>query len=216
MKLLLIRHARMQGDPYCEPSSPVSGCLADDGIAQAEALGRALAATPIDHAFSSPYGRAVETAERALAGRGLEVVRVPGLQEWTPSPAFRYATSTEASAMAARDADRYAEETWKTELGEGCFDVLARVAPALLGALSSVGWHARHGGWVPDPGSAGKTVAVFAHGGSLGAMLTFLLGVRVFPVGGFSFPYCGVATLSFAQRHGVWYPALELPAGTAP
>ena len=154
--------------------------------------------------------------ERALAGRGLEVVRVPGLQEWTPSPAFRHATSTEASAMAARDADRYAEETWKTELGEGCFDVLARVVPALLGALASVGWHMRQGGWVPDEGSEGKTVAVFAHGGSLGAMLSFLLGVRPFPVGCFGIPWCGVATLSFHPRRGVYHPALELPAPTAP
>ena len=211
MKLLLIRHARMKGDPYCEPPSPVTGCLHPDGVAQAEALGRALAATPIDVAFSSPYGRAVETAERALAGRGLEVVRVPGLQEWTPSPAFRNATSTEASAMAARDAGRWAEETWKTELGEGTFDVLARVVPALLGALASVGWHARQGGWTCDEGAEKKTVAVFAHGGSLNAMLTFLLGVRPFPVGCFSFPYCGVATVSFQPRRGVYHPALGLP-----
>jgi len=216
MKLLLIRHARMKGDPFCEPSSPVTGCLADEGVAQAEALGRALAATKIDAIFSSPYGRAVETAERALAGRGLEVVRVPGLQEWTPSPAFRQATSTEASAMAARDADRWAEETWKTELGEGTFDVLARVVPALLGALASVGWRARQGGWTCDPGSEDRTVAVFAHGGSLNAALSFLLGVRPFPVGCFSFPYCGVATISFQRRRDVWFPALELPASTLP
>ena len=140
------------------------------------------------------------------------MVRVPGLQEWTPSPEFRNATSTEASAMAARDADRWAEETWKTELGEGTFDVLARVVPALLGALASVGWHARQGGWVCDEGAEKKTVAVFAHGGSLNAMLAFLLGVRPFPVGSFSFPYCGVATVSFQPRRGVYHPALGIPA----
>lgn len=216
MKLLLVRHGRMAGDPFCEPPSPVAGCLNPDGVAQATALGRALASTPVDAAFASPYGRAVETAERALAGRGLEVVRVPGLQEWTPSPGFRDATPTEASAMAARDADRFAEETWKTELGEGTFDVYARVVPALIGALASVGWHPRNGGWVPDPGSEKKTVAVFAHGGSLNAMLSFLLGVRPFPVGCFSFGYCGVATVAFSPRRGVWHPALELSAPVAP
>ena len=206
----------MAGNPYCEPASPVSGCLHPDGIAQAEALGRALAAVPVDAAFSSPYGRAVETAERALAGRGIDIVRVPGLQEWIPSPAYRDATSTEASAMAARDADRWAEETWKTELGEGTFDLYARVVPALLGALASVGWHARQGGWTCDEGSETKTVAIFAHGGSLNTMLSFLLGVRPFPVGSFSFSYCGVATVVFSQRRGVWHPALELPAPSSP
>ena len=44
MKLLLIRHGKMKGDPFCEPPSPVTGCLSDEGVAQAEALGRALAA----------------------------------------------------------------------------------------------------------------------------------------------------------------------------
>ena len=211
MKLLLIRHGKMKGDPFCEPPSPVTGCLSDEGVSQAEALGRTLAAIPVDAAFSSPYGRAVETAERALAGRGLDIVRVPGLQEWTPSPAYRDATSTEASAMVERDARRWAEETWKTELGEGVFDVWARVVPALLGALATVGWHLCQGGWTCDPGTEGRTVAVFAHGGSLNAMLSFLLGVRPFPVGAFSFPYCGTATLAFTARRGIYFPALELP-----
>ena len=115
--------------------------------------------------------------------------------------------------MAERDARRWAEETWKTELGEGVFDVWARVVPALLGALATVGWHPCQGGWTCDPGTEGRTVAVFAHGGSLNAMLSFLLGVRPFPVGCFSFPYCGTATLAFTARRGIYFPALELPAG---
>ena len=101
MKLLLVRHGRMAGDPFCEPGSPVTGCLHPEGVAQAEALGRFLASVPLDAAFTSPYGRAVETAERALAGRGIEVVRVPGLQEWTPSPEYRNATSTEAATASS-------------------------------------------------------------------------------------------------------------------
>lgn len=210
MKLLLIRHGRMAGDPYCEPPSPVSGCLHPDGIAQANALRARLEGVPIDAAFSSPYGRAVETAERVLEGRGLAVRRVPGLQEWTPSPEFRNATSTEAGAMAARDAARFAEETWKTELGEGTFDVYARVVPALLGALATEGWHPGMGGWLCDDGAESKTLAVFAHGGSLNAVLAFMLRVPPFPVGAFSFGFCGMAELEFSRRRGVWHPALRL------
>ena len=56
----------------------------------------------------------------------------------------------------------------------------------------------------------------YYYGGSLGAMLTFLLGVRPFPVGCFSFGYCGVASVSFSPRRGVWFPALELDAPGAP
>ena len=211
MKLLLIRHAKMAGDPYVTPPSPVNGCLEHEGIAQAEALASALADIPIDKALTSPYGRAVETAERALAGRGVPIVRVAGLEEWQPSPSFRNAVSTEAEAMLARDRGRFAEETWKTELGEGAYDLLARVVPALLGALAGEGWHNRAGGWMPDPGTESKTIALFAHGGSLNAALSFLLGVRPFPVGSFSFHYCGVATVEFTERRGIYYPCLTLP-----
>ena len=210
MKLILVRHAKMAGDPYATPPSPVTGCLSPEGIAQAEALASALAGTPIDVALTSPYGRAVETAERALAGRGIAPVRVPGLEEWMPSAAFRNAVSTEAEAMLARDGERYAEETWKTELGEGAYDLLARVVPALLDALAQQGWHARAGGWVPDTGTEAKTIALFAHGGSLNAVLSFLLGVRPFPVGAFSFQHCGVATVDFTERRGVYYPCLSV------
>ena len=137
-------------------------------------------------------------------------MRVPGLEEWIPSDAFRTAVSTEAEAMLARDRDRFAEETWKTELGEGAYDLLARVVPAFLGALAREGWHNRNGGWVPDTGTELKTIAIFAHGGSLNAMLSFLLGVRPFPVGAFSFHYCGVATVDFTERRGVYYPCLRI------
>ena len=210
MKLLLIRHAKMAGDPFATPPSPVTGCLSPAGVAEAAALARALADIPIDVALVSPYGRAVETAERVLAGRGVRITRVAGLEEWMPSEKFRHALSTEAEAMLERDRGRHAEETWKTELGEGVYDMLARTVPALLGALEAEGWHMRSGGWVPDGGAESKTIALFAHGGSLNAVLSFLLGVRPFPVGSFSFAHCGVATLDFTERKGVYFPALRL------
>ena len=40
MKLLLVRHGQMAGDPYLCPDRPVSGCLSPEGVAQARALGR--------------------------------------------------------------------------------------------------------------------------------------------------------------------------------
>lgn len=210
MKLLLVRHGQMAGDPYLCPDRPVSGCLSPEGVAQARALGVALASTHIDAAFSSPYGRALQTAEIAFAERGVPITIVPGLEEWKPDPALRDVTSTVFEALQMRDRERYAEETWKTEQGEGAFDVYARVVPALLGALASFGWHHRMGGWIPDPGTEEATVAITAHGGSLNVMLAFILGVAPFPVGRFSFALTGVATIGFTERHGIYYPALSL------
>lgn len=212
MTLYLIRHGRMAGDPYIRPTPPVSGCLSAEGVAQAESLGRALRGERIDAAFSSPYGRALQTAEIALAGRGVPITVVPGLEEWIPNPELRNAASTVFEEMQKRDRDRYAEETWKTEQGEGAFDVYARVVPALLGALAGHGWHHRMGGWAPDAGTADHGVAVFAHGGSLGVMLAFLLGVAPFPLARFGFELTGVAEITFIERRGLWYPALRVHA----
>lgn len=211
MKLFLIRHGRMAGDPYICPQPPVTGCLDAKGVAQAETLGRALCSERIDAAFSSPYGRALQTAGIALAGRNIPVTPVPGLEEWMPAPELRGAASTVFEEMQKRDAMRYAEETWKTEQGEGAFDMYARVVPALLDALAGFGWRHRMGAWVPDPGTEECGVAIFAHGGSLGVMLSFLLGLAPFPVGRFSFALTGTATLSFTGRRGLYHPALLIP-----
>ena len=53
MKLLLIRHGKMAGDPYVCPARPVFGCLSDDGgVPQARALAARLKDEPIHMALS--------------------------------------------------------------------------------------------------------------------------------------------------------------------
>jgi len=211
MRLFLIRHGRMAGDPYIRPPRPVSGCLDDEGLAQARALNFALRDERIDCALSSPYGRALQTCEIAIAPRDIPVVIVPGLEEWTPAPEVRAMTPTEFEAMSQRDKLFYAEETWKTEAGEGCLDMYARIVPALLSALAAQGWRHRAGGWIPDtPADADKTIAVFAHGGSLNVMLSFLLGIQPFPPGRFSFGLTATARLDFTPRRDIYHPALRI------
>ena len=212
MKLLLIRHAKMAGDPYVCPARPVTGCLsADVGLPQARALAEALRGERIDVAFCSPYGRALQTAEIVLQGRSTPIHIVDGLREWIPNPSLRDAPSTVFEEMMKRDSARFAEDTWKTEQGEGCYDVYARVIPPFLEALAGVGVRARHGGFVVDGGAGDLTIAVFAHGGSLNVMLSQLLGVRPFPIGAFAFAETGVAALEFSPRQGVHYPVLRIP-----
>jgi len=186
--------------------------LSDDGILQAQALNLALKDTRIDCALSSPYGRALQTCEIAIAPRDIPVAIVPGLEEWTPNPDVQKMNNTEFEALCGRDRERHVEETWKTEVGEGCFDMYARIVPALLNALAAQGWHHRLGGWVPDENAADKTIALFAHGGSLNVMLSFLLGLQPFPAGRFAFELTGVAQLDFSPRRGIWHPALKIKA----
>ena len=63
----------MAGDPYCAPPSPVSGCLHPDGVAQAEALGRALAAVRIDAAF---FGHQISDPCAACNVQSFKICRI--------------------------------------------------------------------------------------------------------------------------------------------
>lgn len=210
MRLLLIRHGRIAGDPYVCPDRPVSGCLSEVGLKQAHAAGDALASEVIHIALASPYGRALETAEIVMSRQDGNIEIVPELHEWLPVPERRGLTSTEHSAIVARDSDLYAEETWKTSAGEGTYDMYARIVPSLLRALATHGWHHRMGAWTIDEGSKEKCIAIVAHGGSLNVILSFLLGVRPFPIGSFSFALTGVADLRFTERRSFFYPALHI------
>jgi broad specificity phosphatase PhoE len=212
MRLWLIRHGEVDGDPFIRPQPPVTGCLSRRGVLQARATAQALAGERIDLALTSPYARAVQTAETIMAGRPGAVRIVEAFHEWLPAAAVRDPSAAEAEAMQQRDTKRFAEETWKTEQGEGAFDIYARVVPALLSELATVGLHHRLGGWEANAGAKDLGVAVVAHGGSLNVMLAFILGVAPFPVGRFDFDLAGVAEVRFSERRGIHYPALRLPA----
>ena len=70
MLLYIIRH----GDP-----NYALDCLTEKGKLQAEAVGKRIAASGIDRIFSSPMGRARETAEPACRLLGLDYT----IEEWT-------------------------------------------------------------------------------------------------------------------------------------
>ncbi|MNT79886.1 hypothetical protein D3C72_2192740 [compost metagenome] len=84
--------------------------------------------------------------------------------------------------------------------------------PPFLKELAKLGIHSRMGGFVPEDHAKELSLVVFAHGGSLGVLLNFLLGVRPFPVGSFSFELTGVAVIDFVEQKGIYYPKLMIPA----
>jgi broad specificity phosphatase PhoE len=211
MEILLIRHGKASGDTYAEPMPPAEGFLSEEGMAQARELGVQLRGEKIDLAWTSPYGRAVFTAHLALEGRGVPTERFSFLREWLPAPELAKADSAEWEKMNVASAEFYAEQTWKTDLGEGCLDMLARVGPPFLKELEKVGVHARHGGYVIEPRAENLRIAVFAHGGSLSALMGFLLNIPPFPVSRFSFELTGMARVRMQSQQGVWYPQLVIP-----
>src|SRR5512139_3650035 len=88
-RILLVRHGHSSGDPFATPAPPVRGYLAEPlGVQQAQATAEALKKARIDVAFSSPYGRALQTAQIVLAGRDVPLHVLPALREWMPDPAL--------------------------------------------------------------------------------------------------------------------------------
>jgi len=74
--------------------------LDPDGVAQAEAVGRALADQPIAEVVASPLLRAVQTAEVVGKGRGIEVARDARLTDlalgpWEGRPAAEVTTTAD-------------------------------------------------------------------------------------------------------------------------
>lgn len=213
MRMTFVRHGKMAGDPFVRPGPGVNGCLCEEeGVPQAEATREALAEWRFDHAFSSPYGRALQTAEIVMRPHGVDVEVLDFLHEWMPNHDLNELPSTEAEAIRERVAGMYADEIWKTDLGEGCLEMMARVGPPFLKVLDGLGIHKRFGGYVPDAGCKDLSIIVFAHGGSLNALLRFLLGIPPFPIGIFAFQLTGVMTLLFSEARGVYYPAIECRA----
>lgn len=213
MKIFLIRHGEITGDPFVEPPRPVTGCLSEKGIRQAKRIHAYLKEKCLDTAFSSPFGRALQTAEIALSGKDVPIRILPGIREWMPNPKLNDLPSTEYEEILARNKDLSPENQWKTPLGEGCFDLYARVIPTCLAALGEEGIYPGCGGYLAIPGAEERSLAFFAHGGSLGILLSFLMGMRPFPLNPFCFEQGGLCEVSFEERNSVYYPTLtfQLP-----
>ncbi len=213
MKIILIRHAENSGDPFETPGRSARGFLSKKkGVGQALKLRKSLDTEKIDVVLCSTLGRAIETAEIAMGKRKIKFVLCDFLKEWMPNPELESLADTKHEAILQQNKDKHAEETWKTDLGEGAFDMMARICPPFLEELKKLGIHSKFGGFVPSDKGEKLTVAVFAHGGSLNVLLSFLLELRPFPVGRFSFALTGVAEIEFTEMNGIFYPHLKIPA----
>jgi probable phosphoglycerate mutase len=82
MKLLLIRHAESQGNLELRLQGRREFPLTELGKAQTHALASRLSPLKLTAIYSSPIGRAMETAEIISAKAGLEVIPESRLQEY--------------------------------------------------------------------------------------------------------------------------------------
>lgn len=211
VQIYLIRHGEIAGDPHQHYRPPVSGCLSNRGQRQAAALAEAMEGVRLDTIYASPLGRAIETAQALAGPRDLPIEVLDWLIEWRPATVLGKVDEANYEKMNAAAAQLRMEQCWKTDAGEGTLEIAHRVVVGFLQLAQRLGIHPGHGGFLLEKPEDDRRFAFVAHGGSLGVLLGFLLGLPIRPHGYFSFEQTGVAVVNFTRRVDVWYPTLTLP-----
>lgn len=209
MKIILVRH----GDPDYEKD-----CLTELGHKQAKVVAQRLLKENIDEIYSSPLGRAKQTAEYFSEASGLKKIKILDFMQeirfgteddmyndkWNPylgvlalvregkdlqTPAWReYPVFKEN--LATIDADKIGTETdkWLSELGYRREGFYYRNAK--LPEASSAASAA---------GPKEKTIAIFCHGGASSAFLARVLNLQFPYVCGLllNFPHTTISVLRF-------------------
>ena len=217
MELYLIRHGEAAGDPHRfwpapTPETPLTGSLTDLGEAQARALAAKLRGTRFSTLYSSPLGRALQTAQPVAFQAELPITVLEWLREWRPATELGRCEEGQWEAIERAASQLRPEQAWHSGAGESTFEFAGRLIPPFLDLLSARGVHAGHGGYLLDDREDAQRIALFAHGGTLGRLAAFLLGIPLAPYVPLNFQHTGVAVFEFARRVDVWYPQLRLPA----
>lgn len=201
MKILIIRH----GEPNYELD-----CLTENGRKQAALLGERLKSENITAAFTSPMGRAVETAEIALAGTGLIAETLDWLHEFDVKvrdnnysedvPVWDIYPENWMNDKTYYDKDSYynAPAITGTEM-KARYDSVQKGADELLSRFGLI----REGGYFRKQGDTDITIALFCHFGAGCVTAAHLLGLSpVLTLQGFSAEPTAIATICTDDRFG--------------
>jgi len=215
MQIYLIRHGNSAGDPHRHTNPPVTGYLSETGQQQAARLGAHLRDVTFDAIYASPLGRAIQTAQAVADSRKLPVQLVPWLIEWRPAHIMTGDDPANYENLLAAAAQRRPETSWQTEAGESTFEMAHRIVPGWQALLAKHGIQPGHGGYLFANPSDAQRLALVGHGGSLGVLLAFILGLPLQPYAPLAFRETGIAIIDFVKRVDVWYPLLRIDSAPA-
>jgi broad specificity phosphatase PhoE len=178
-RILIARHGQTVSNKegrFCGHSETELTAL---GIEQARALGRRLAAVPIQAAYTSDFGRAIQTAGYGLGERGITPRTDPDLRElhygeWELEKEREIARRFPQQHRLMRDED----PAWQPPGGETIDMVRARTGAALLRIAKA---HAH------------QTVLVVTHGTAINCMLAGVLGMPASHTFRFDVANCGLS-----------------------
>lgn len=212
MRIVFVRH----GEPNYEKN-----CLTETGIVQAKLAADRLKEEGIEEIWSSPYGRAMETAEATAKVLGLPIKTLDFMKEldWggiNDVPIFSDGHPWDiADEMAKRGMDLNDDNWEKNEFfaQNRVVNSVHQVEKGIDEWLSELGYD-RHGLYYDHKIAEDehKTVALFSHGGSSSAALAHILNL--------SFPYMcsllhtdftGITVVRMDKKLGIGsMPCLEI------
>ncbi len=213
MRLFFIRH----GEP-----NYVDDCLTETGKKQAAAAAERLLLEPLDEIYSSPNGRAYETASHTAKAQNLPITVLDYMHEisWggegIPAEGHPW---TLGDWMLERENFDFYSQNWREHpyfRGNVAVEYLDRISGELDGATAFHGYR-QEGRRSACDTDREETIALFSHGGSGACALAHLLKLP-FPYVSSALPYdfTSIIILNFPVRPGAWvFPRVELFNDTA-
>ncbi len=212
MRIIFVRH----GEPDYR-----NDCLTDLGRLQAQAAAERLREEGIEEIWSSPLGRAAETAAYTAEVLNLPVTTLDYMRElhWgstdgTPIPAGGH--PWDLADLLAREGTDLTDPGWRAHpyfannLVTAEADHVARETDLWLRTLGYV----REGAYYrcARPDDSQKTVALFSHGGSSAAAMGHILNLPFpYACGLFHLEFTGITVIRLDRHPGVRaLPCLEL------
>ena len=208
MRIIFVRH----GEP-----DYANDCLTERGKIQAAAAAARLAGEGISEIWSSPCGRAAETAAYTAARLQLPVKTLDYMHEisWGGDgiPKAGHPWTLSSQMIAEQDFDFYTRD-WREHpffSGNLATEYYDMIAPEIDAFLAKHGYE-HSGGRFMCRGASDKTIALFSHGGSGACALAHILSLP-FPYVAAVLPYdfTSIIIVELPAREGEYvHPRLEL------
>ena len=215
MRLVFVRH----GEP-----DYINDCLTENGVEQAQCTAERLKNEPISAIYSSPMGRAKQTASYTAEDHGLDVkvldfmheINWGILDEKKENGELKYEGHPWSLAhdLLTENPELIGSDKWNEHpyfADNKCTYFFPAISEGIDKLLACYGLERKDGAYLCTK-ACDDTIALFAHGGSGAVMISHIFSLP-FPFVLSALPYgvCSVSVISFdSNEGGLILPRLEL------
>ena len=211
MRIIFVRH----GHP-----DYINDCLTELGHEQAEKAALRLKDEGISEIYSSPFGRAFETAQHLAKLLSVEVMKLDFMREikWGPTEGgevYGEGHPWDTSLYALSLGYSLMDESWIKKppfYDNVVFSEINRVARQSDDWLESIGYKREGTNYRVIGDDTNRTIALFSHGGSSSALFSHMLNLPFFYLCRTLCPdFTSITTLSLSNEKGaITAPMIEL------